>query len=98
MSKFLPITIAFRSGQPVTVASLRGASRALDRLGWSDDDDPELLRILKLVDEAMQGRCSPKIAFAPFEKIARRHGMVIPKPRAKAWEQFETMMAQGYVG
>ena len=55
MGMFRPLVIAFRNGKEMTVTNLADASRALDRLGWADDDSPELMHAAKLVADAMEG-------------------------------------------
>jgi len=92
MSQFKPLTVRFSNGSSLRVSSLLDASKALDQLGWANDDDPQLLRAAKLIDDAMHGRCAPKVAFDMFAGAAFRQGMVELLPRSKAWAEFEAAM------
>ena len=90
MGMFRPLVIAFRNGKEMTVTNLADASRALDRLGWADDNSPELMHAAKLVADAMEGRCAPRIAFEVFLAAARKQGMVREVERSVAWTDFES--------
>jgi len=76
MGAFRPVVLAFKGRREITVTTLAEASSALDRLGWTDDDAPELMQAAKLVDDAMQGRCAPRVAFDAFVSVATAQGMV----------------------
>ena len=80
MFQIAPLTIAFKMGEALTVTTLHEASEALNRMGLSDDD-PEFMHVAHRVDEALEGRSSPRIAFNAFEAAAIRRGMVMkPEP------------------
>jgi len=89
MSQFLPITLVFAGGLTITASSLRQASDALKQPGWADEEGADLLLAARLVEEAIHGTCSPKIAFKAFAAAAHKRGLVLHKPKSRAWAEFE---------
>lgn len=87
MSNLGPLNIVFRDGQRLSVSSLKDVSVALNRQGWPDADS-EIATLRQLTEDAIAGRLAPRVAFDAFALKAHRCGMVEPRPKSAAWEDF----------
>ena len=56
------------------------------------EGEPEVIRVGWLIEEAVQGRCRPRVAFDAFAITAYKRRLVLVKPRSQAWLEFERMI------
>lgn len=89
MGMFRPILIRLRGGRQTMVSSLSEAQAVMQKLGWSLDGSIAEMRALRLISEAIEGRCAPRIAFDAFISAAQRKGIYREVSQSPAWIEFE---------
>jgi len=75
--------VYFRTSKiELTISSLSTARAALE-LGWPNKADPAYREAVRLLNEARDGTCSPRAAFAAFIKAARTQNLIVDRPPSR---------------
>lgn len=90
MTAFMPITLRFCDSRTMLVGSVAEAATALG-FQWPDKSAPAYVEAARLVALAIDGTCTPRIAFDALKKAARQQKILVAKPRSRAHEWLDAV-------
>jgi hypothetical protein len=90
MTAFMPITLRFCDNRTMLVSSVAEGAKALG-YQWPDKTAHDYVEAARLIEQAISGTCTQRIAFDALTKAARQQNILVAKPRSRAHEWLDSV-------